>query len=377
MPPNGALFYNVPGPGNSLGYGAQVFAGQSVAPFSDPTIPQLIYVGNLNYFNVVSMYGDPNEYYVDQRGNPVINCGPFSYNGCFETFTFVAFTPTRMSNVGTYYIKVISLISNASFSSVYSFQYDPTLIFFFNELIVNYSDPDGDVYDVEVDFTYFYGNLGSNYTTGLTFSGGQTIQSCFQAGGCPNEVQVYGLPSDLVKMFNGMFFYNNVDLNSSGIFQLYISLIKKEPYGIRSANAFIEDDTIDLVLAQDPIYYSTYDGFYTPDIEYPFLIPENFTTFENCGCNADGDCTQFYADANNNDQVNQQNILIGVLLSIIIILLVVLIIIQAYCFGCRCCKCGKVVPSGNKPNEVPLNPGETESLINKQKRTLRTLHALQ
>jgi len=362
VPDNGALFFNLATDNDTLIPGAQVFPGQTISPILlDETVPRLIYIGNLDYFNVVAQDGDPNEYYNDQKGVPFNNCN--SGNGCFDIFTFQAINKdkTIISNLGTYYIKVVSLISNATFESVYSFQYN-TLEYFFLNNSFNYSDPDGDVYKVQLEFTFYYGFLGSFYTNNIVFSGGSTTQNCFQTSGCPNYVAMYGLPSDIKLMFANMFFFNNVELNSSGYFQIYTSLIKKETYGVTTSNAFIEDSTIDLVLAQDPIYYSYFDGFDYSIQDILFQPPSNCTTFDNCGCNIEsGDCSQFYSDANNNDKCNQTNIILSVCLPLIFVVGLIIIFLQMKLLGyLDCCK------KNNKTRKVtPTQEEEKQPLITK------------
>ena len=259
LPSNGTLYFNT-GNDTQLELGGAVSINSFfISPSNGTNIPDLIYVGSKNYYSDV-VYGSNStlRLFTDQNNVPIGDCLNAEKFGCPDSFQFQANTSSgRESNVGTYQIFVDSLMSDITLAGPSFIQFIPGLKYLLvGPYAITYSDPDGDLYNVDVQITVYEGYVGfSGPLDKFVFSAANT---CFNTTGCNDYIEFYGLPSDVRYMFQNMFYVQSG--NSSGV--IYISLIKKVPDGVNTQNKFLSDAT-DLVFALDIPY-----GLFPTEYEY-------------------------------------------------------------------------------------------------------------
>jgi hypothetical protein len=359
-PAFGDLYLNA-GDDYSFEFGAQLQPIQHITLNSNAAVPLLLYVGNPDYFNAIVGQDDPTEYFIDLNGNPLGSCPFARYEGCLDTFTFQATTASgRVSNVGTYFVTVASRESNASFVAPDQLLFElNTTLNFTGDRQISVVDPDGDVYEVGVQIQLIYGAVFYNGSLeGITLD--KPTQVCFILG-CRDFIQFYGVPSAIQRVFDGLLFTCNETLTSLDDFYIYISLIKKFPYGVTPANAFIEQST-DFVLNNDILIYSVYNGL-IPDDYYEDIYVSNTTDFDSCdtvpddyGCD-EANCTgeKYYREQNECLESRFWNTIYFAI--IIIESFVILGITLSYCFTrscCNCTRCQKLAQVHIKEEQVPL-----------------------
>ena len=349
IPEHGLLYRNL-GTDEAPVYGELVGAGAVILPMANTSWPQLLYVGEYNYFNTFSPPDSSTEIFVDLKNVPFGTCPNAAELGCFDSFKYLVWTATRTSNVGTYTLHVGSLVSNATLITPPFFQYVPNVPYYFgaNTPII-YDDPDGDVYYVSLQFTVTQGILGSNISLeGMALRGDAFF--CFNSTGCSGTIEIHALPSDMVRIFDGLYFIFNETVTSQDNFYVYMTMGKRLPDGYTSFNQFT-DDPDDVALVGDMWFYSTFDGLPLDDYYYfdpyangtlaptpPFEIPDDY----GCGMNCTGDnctalppqpflnCSAYYAAENTTVTYNTWILVLSITCGLLGAMLLAIIVLMLW-----------------------------------------------
>lgn len=197
---------------------------------------------------------------------------PFA-GSCPDVFKFYASTPDgRRSNLGKYEIYVNGLISPSEFSGPEELQYRVgERLNFTGDDRVTYTDPDGDAYPVELQIAVIDGRVGSLGDSGnLSFPGGANAPECLNTTGCEGSVLLVGLPSDIQRFVDELFFESDVAINATEGTFLYITVFKRLPNGVTEHNRFLmKDDDVPVFL--DVFLYSSGGGLLDLLDENPHL----------------------------------------------------------------------------------------------------------
>jgi len=231
--------------------------GDVITPKADTSEPDFFYVGDENYFNDVSYQYNTLLLYVDLKNVPFGTCVEAVTEGCPDEFTFYAQTAggARISNPGTYNIFIHGTISNGTLTGPERIIFAPEVPYYFSGSdAISYNDPDGDAFRVSVTFKMYDGYIGFlGEMSNLSFP---FTNTCFNTSdGCLGEVQFYAVPSDVQRVFDGLFYKHNESISEAESDNIYITIVKRHPDGITTNDTFIfqEEDT---VIVLDIEYYS-------------------------------------------------------------------------------------------------------------------------
>ena len=256
-----------------------------VIPARDDGLPDVVYYGNLNYFNYIYSNDTDDNIYVDLHGVPLITCVDASFRGCpdflsYQAMTAPGITPKRVSNEGRYEVFVQARASNIVLTGPYSILFTSGERFYFkNSSKIVYNDPDFDSAYVVLQLDLDEGMVGTNASLdGLFFPSENT---CFNTTGCEDFVIFYAPPSNIKRVLDNLFFIFDEDINSTDNEMLLITITKKLPYGAIRENAFVNrDDFIDengttqiqdMVFTWDLRYFSIqqeYEDYFEDGYEY-------------------------------------------------------------------------------------------------------------
>lgn len=254
VPAHGKLYYNT-GNETDLELGALVKVNDTFIP---ETQPELIYVGDYDYFNDVIYTEDELLLFTDKRNTPIGDCINAILDGCPDSFNFYANTSSgRRSNPGVYRIFVHSTISNASITGPDAILFTPDRIFNFTGIYsINYITTDMDIYMDMVQINIFYGVVGmTGSMENLTLP---SYSTCFNTTGCEDIVEFIAYPSDIQYVLSRLFIFYNESLLELDSDPIAISIIRREPDGITTFNAFRIVST-DTVTGIDIEYFSQAD----------------------------------------------------------------------------------------------------------------------
>lgn len=294
LPLGGTLYLNI-GTEEILEYGPVVMVNDTFSPRTDGN-PDFIYVGFDNYFND-ALFGikegeeinsNITRFVTDQKGVAFFPCVNGEKFGCPDYFIYDAIaTPSgRKSNPGRYELNIHSLISIPSVNGPLDIYIEPTGRYYFTGLNrIAYFDSDFDTYKVTMEIVSDYGYFGvSSKLDALTFP--TSGVNCFNTTGCKGFTTFYGIPSDIQRVLDHSFFvyynvtndvtvnataeddYNN-DNNDDYEDMLYVSVVKKDPDGSTSDNAFIQDDN-DTVAGIDVAFYVSGVQYEYESVDIPY-----------------------------------------------------------------------------------------------------------
>jgi hypothetical protein len=254
LPEHGTLYYNV-GNDTDLELGALVQVNDTFTP---DVRPELIYIGEYDYFNDVIYTEDDLLLFSDRRNRPFGNCINAIFDGCPDSFNFYANTSSgRRSNPGVYRIFIHSTISNATLTGPSAILFTPNRIFNFTGIYaINYSTPDMDIYTDMVQINIFYGVVGmTGLMDNLTLP---SHSACFNTTGCEDIVEFIAFPSDIQYVLSRLFIFYNDSLSELDSDPLAISIVRREPDGVTNLDAFriLADDS---VVGLDIEYFSLAD----------------------------------------------------------------------------------------------------------------------
>jgi len=247
LPAHGKLYLSI---GNQKG--AEITLSTDI-PAMTGNSPNVIYQGDLDYFNRIIYQFGPNPMPFRNRvglgldgcKTSAVSCRcPISVDpGCPDTFLFRTFVQgsTATSKDGVYRVYVNSVPSDFPLITAPSaIQYSRGIRFNLEGLNnVSFNDPDDDVYMISVRMNPNPGQFGIKAVPendANTFkldrdSGGYT---CIE-GGCSSVIDFYGIPTLINQTFQSMYFVHN-GIAAQGA-QILIDLYKAIPDGTNEANA--------------------------------------------------------------------------------------------------------------------------------------------
>jgi len=247
-------------PGKNL-----IILGRRIKKLRDQ--PSMWYKGNPDYFNYVVYHfvGESNVLadhtsFVDRKGNPFGNCVNGTIQGCPDSFQFRYEHPyiSGQGGTGKYDIYVQNRGSNFEFSyrmSIYANRYDSnipvrigysyaqeyngdpytTRVTETRTHAINYNDPDGDTWEVEllvITINAYVGNINKAMTMyNLAYI--PVVSECKQDDGvieyCGGAFVIKGLPSDMNNfILNDLWFYNWPSYNNASFTQpVYFTMSKR------------------------------------------------------------------------------------------------------------------------------------------------------
>jgi hypothetical protein len=282
-PRNGRLYINI-GTFITPIYGNRVYVYTIINSSS------LVYVGYQNYFNQVG------NLYIDLSGNPVGGCSVLLSQGCPDIFTFTVLTSTgRISNIATYQIYILSLVSVPTFTNP-----NGSLIDSLMDIVpITYVDADraqSFVYVEIISFDFIFGTpvYLPNYPPN-----NYTLPSCLNIFNCTDSIAFYALDVDVKPIVENIHVLldPNSTIDDENI--LYINIYKRPITGLSLTDAYVR--------VSGDLVFGTSINLYALNIsldDYYFY-----------GCGAAG-CEKYY-EADNKQIASDHQMTTGIVLTVV------------------------------------------------------------